>query len=144
MQEAKSFLVSNPTCASAPQLHNKMDEANNKYTKVEQLLQSSQEKYGGSLENRVQVQLSGNNRRHFNNCKTLLLSFRLKNSNQLETSLQNGKTLLSGFENRLAREEVAPADITSLEKTQRELGVRTCFHSWTVTDSFTIFYCRWR
>lgn len=48
MQEAKSFLVSNPNCASAPQLHNKMDEANNKYTKVEQLLQCSQEKYGAS------------------------------------------------------------------------------------------------
>uniref|UniRef100_A0A674PCR5 Periplakin n=1 Tax=Takifugu rubripes TaxID=31033 RepID=A0A674PCR5_TAKRU len=100
VKEAKAFLVSNPNCASAPQLHNKMDEANKKYTKVEQLLQGSQEK--------------------------------LKNSNQLETSLQNGKTLLSGFENRLAREVVAPADISSLEKTQRELGVRTCLHSLTL------------
>ncbi len=44
-QEAKSFLVSNPSCASAPQLHGKVDEANKKYTKIEQLLQSSQEKY---------------------------------------------------------------------------------------------------
>lgn len=55
--------------------------------------------------------------------------FRLKNSNQLETSLQNGKTLLSTYENRLAREEVAPADISSLEKTQRELAVRRLFLS---------------
>nr|XP_046271255.1 periplakin [Scatophagus argus] len=90
VQEAKSFLVSNPSCASAPQLHSKVDETNNKYTKLEQLLQCSQEK--------------------------------LKNSNQLETSLQNGKNLLSTYENKLAREEVAPADITSLEKTQRELA----------------------
>ncbi|XP_045895485.1 periplakin [Micropterus dolomieu] len=90
VQEAKSFLVSNQSCASAPQLHSKVDEANKKYTKIEQLLQCSQEK--------------------------------LKNSNQLETSLQNGKTLLSTYENKLAREEVAPADITSLEKTQRELA----------------------
>ncbi|XP_056263603.1 periplakin [Pseudoliparis swirei] len=90
VQEAKSFLVSNPTCASTPQLHGKVDEANNKYTKIEQLLQSSQEK--------------------------------LKNANQLETSLQNGKTLLSTYENKLAREEVAPSDITSIEKTQRELA----------------------
>lgn len=90
VQEAKSFLVSNPNCASAPQLNSKVDNANKKYTKVEQLLQLSQNK--------------------------------LKNSNQLETSLQNGKTLLSGYENKLAREEVAPADISSLEKTQRELG----------------------
>ncbi|XP_067427212.1 periplakin [Thunnus thynnus] len=90
VQEAKTFLVSNPTCASAPQLHSKVDEVNKKYTKIEQLLQGSQEK--------------------------------LKNSNQLETSLQNGKTLLSTYENKLAREEVAPADITSLEKTQRELA----------------------
>uniref|UniRef100_A0A3Q4B4N6 Uncharacterized protein n=1 Tax=Mola mola TaxID=94237 RepID=A0A3Q4B4N6_MOLML len=90
VQEAKNFLVSNPSCASAPQLSSKVDEANKKYTKVEQLLQCSQEK--------------------------------LKSSNQLETSLQNGRSVLSGFENQLAREEVAPADITSLEKTQRELA----------------------
>lgn len=55
------------------------------------------------------------------NCTFLYL--RLKNSNQLEASLQNGKTVLSTYENMLAREEVAPADITSLEKTQRELAV---------------------
>uniref|UniRef100_A0A8C4FE13 Periplakin n=1 Tax=Dicentrarchus labrax TaxID=13489 RepID=A0A8C4FE13_DICLA len=97
VQEAKGFLVSNPNCASAPQLHSKVDAANKKYTKIEQLLQCSQDK--------------------------------LKNSNQLETSLQNGKTLLSTYENKLAREEVAPADITSLEKTQRELAVRWLFHS---------------
>ncbi|KAM9843656.1 periplakin [Aulostomus maculatus] len=90
VQEAKSFLVSSPTSASAPHLHSKVDEANNKYTHVEQLLQGSQDK--------------------------------LKNSNQLETSLQNGKSLLSSYENRLAREEVAPSDISSLEKTQRELA----------------------
>ncbi|XP_023149663.2 periplakin [Amphiprion ocellaris] len=90
VQEAKSFLVSNPNCVSTPQLHSKVDEANKKYIKVEQLLQCSQAK--------------------------------LKNSNQLESSIQNGKTLLSTYENKLAREEVAPADITSLEKTQRELA----------------------
>ncbi|XP_029363586.1 periplakin isoform X2 [Echeneis naucrates] len=90
VQEAKSFLLSNPNCFSTPQLHSKVDEANKKYTKIEQLLKCSQEK--------------------------------LKNSNQLETSLQNGKTLLSSYENKLAREEVAPADISSLEKTQRELA----------------------
>ncbi|XP_008327408.1 periplakin [Cynoglossus semilaevis] len=90
VQEAKSFLVSNPNCTSASQLHSKVDEANKKYNKVEDLLQCSQEK--------------------------------LKNSNQLETSLNNGKTFLSSYENKLAREEVAPADISSLEKTQRELA----------------------
>ncbi|MEQ2274752.1 hypothetical protein XENORESO_009774 [Xenotaenia resolanae] len=88
--EAKTFLISNPKCASAPQLNSKMDEANKKYTKIDQLLQCSQEK--------------------------------LKNSNQLETSLQNGKTLLSTYENKLAREEVAPADILSLEKMQKEIA----------------------
>ncbi|XP_060945442.1 periplakin [Limanda limanda] len=89
-KEAKSFLVSNPNCNSSPQLHSKVDEANNKYAKIEELLQCSQEK--------------------------------LKNSNQLETSLQNGKTFLSTYENKLAREEVAPADLSSLDKTQRELA----------------------
>lgn len=51
------------------------------------------------------------------------LRSRMKNSNQLETSLQNGKSLLTGYESKLAREETAPADISTLEKTQRELGV---------------------
>uniref|UniRef100_A0A3Q0SGZ2 Periplakin n=1 Tax=Amphilophus citrinellus TaxID=61819 RepID=A0A3Q0SGZ2_AMPCI len=90
VQEAQRFLVSNPNCTSAPQLHSKVDQANKKYTKVEQLLQCSQDK--------------------------------LKNSNQLESALQNGKSLLSTYENKLAREEVAPADLSSLEKTQRELA----------------------
>lgn len=44
VQEAKSFLVSNPNCASAPQLHSKVDEANKKYMKIEQLLRCSQDK----------------------------------------------------------------------------------------------------
>uniref|UniRef100_A0A672Z250 Periplakin n=1 Tax=Sphaeramia orbicularis TaxID=375764 RepID=A0A672Z250_9TELE len=90
VQEAKNFLVSNPNCASAPQLHSKTDETNNKYNKIEQLLQLSQDK--------------------------------LKNSNQLENSLQNVKSQLSTYENRLAREEVAPSDLSSLEKTQQELA----------------------
>lgn len=90
VQDARDFLVSSPNCFSAPQLSSKVDEANNKYTRIEQLLQSSQEK--------------------------------MKNSNQLETSIQNGKTTLSGYENTLAREDVAPADLTSLEKTQRQLA----------------------
>uniref|UniRef100_A0A8C2BJE2 Periplakin n=1 Tax=Cyprinus carpio TaxID=7962 RepID=A0A8C2BJE2_CYPCA len=47
---------------------------------------------------------------------------KLQNSYRLENSLQNGKALLSSYENKLAREEVAPSDLTSLEKTQRELA----------------------
>ncbi|KAK7167938.1 hypothetical protein R3I94_002106 [Phoxinus phoxinus] len=47
---------------------------------------------------------------------------KLQNSYQLENSLQNGKAILSTYENKLAREEVAPSDPTSLEKTQRELA----------------------
>uniref|UniRef100_A0A8C7STL9 Periplakin n=1 Tax=Oncorhynchus mykiss TaxID=8022 RepID=A0A8C7STL9_ONCMY len=58
----------------------------------------------------------------------------LQNSNSLENSLQNGKSLLSSYENKLAREEVAPADISSLEKTQRQLAVR-CLPSDRSTQS---------
>ncbi|XP_051572822.1 periplakin [Myxocyprinus asiaticus] len=47
---------------------------------------------------------------------------KLQNSSRLENSLQNGKALLSTFENKMAKEEVAPSDISSLEKTQRELA----------------------
>ncbi|KAL0197399.1 hypothetical protein M9458_005939, partial [Cirrhinus mrigala] len=37
-------------------------------------------------------------------------------------SLQNGKSLLSTYENKLAREEVAPSDPAAMDKTQRELA----------------------
>ncbi|XP_076122363.1 periplakin isoform X1 [Alosa pseudoharengus] len=47
---------------------------------------------------------------------------KLRNSNRLENSLQKGKTLLSTYENKLAREEVAPADSSSLDRTLRELA----------------------
>ncbi|KAK9977832.1 hypothetical protein ABG768_019624 [Culter alburnus] len=47
---------------------------------------------------------------------------KLLSSYQLENSLQNGKALLSTYENKLAREEIAPSNLTSLEKTQRELA----------------------
>lgn len=53
---------------------------------------------------------------------------RLQNSYRLENSLQNGKALLSSYENKQAREEVAPSDPTSLEKTQRELAVSLVIH----------------
>uniref|UniRef100_A0A8C7SKP2 Periplakin n=1 Tax=Oncorhynchus mykiss TaxID=8022 RepID=A0A8C7SKP2_ONCMY len=91
VREAEKFLTSNPKCASAPQLNGKVNEANNKYDKINLLLKCSEDK--------------------------------LQNSNSLENSLQNGKSLLSSYENKLAREEVAPADISSLEKTQRQLDI---------------------
>ncbi|XP_055772689.1 periplakin-like, partial [Salvelinus fontinalis] len=90
VKEAEKFLTSNPKCASAPQLNGKVNEANNKYDKINLLLKCSEDK--------------------------------LQNSNRLENSLQNGKSLLSSYENKLVREEVAPADISSLEKTQRQLA----------------------
>ncbi|XP_064820306.1 periplakin-like, partial [Oncorhynchus masou masou] len=90
VREAEKFLTSNPKCASAPQLNGKVNEANNKYDKINLLLKCSEDK--------------------------------LQNSNRLENSLQNGKSLLSSYENKLAREEVAPADVSSLEKTQRQLA----------------------
>ncbi|XP_056143559.1 periplakin [Lampris incognitus] len=90
VQQSKSFLSSNPTSASAPQLHAKVDEANKKYNKIDLLLSCFEDK--------------------------------LKNSNSLENTLQNCKTFLSTNENKLAREEVAPSDISSLEKTQRQLA----------------------
>ncbi|XP_051995690.1 LOW QUALITY PROTEIN: periplakin [Xyrauchen texanus] len=90
VQEAETFLRSNPKCASAPQLYTKVDETNKKYNKVDLLLKSADEK--------------------------------LQNSSRLENSLQNGKALLSTYENKMAKEEVAPSDISSLEKTQRELA----------------------
>ncbi|KAG7491993.1 hypothetical protein MATL_G00009710 [Megalops atlanticus] len=87
--EAETFLTANSKCASAPQLFTKVDEAKNKYDKVNLLLTCSEDK--------------------------------LVNSNRLESSLKNGKNALSTFENTLAREEVAPSDLSALEKTQQDL-----------------------
>ena len=50
MQQAESFLASNPKCSSAPQLHTKVTDANNKYNKVELLLKCSEEKYATNLQ----------------------------------------------------------------------------------------------
>lgn len=140
VQEAQSFLVSNPNCASTSQLHSKVDEANKKYTKVEQLLQCSQEKYVTWLLLSKCHQCSSMPLLFlFSVCSVtgiFELCFRLKNSNQLESSLQNGKTLLSTYENKLAREEVAPADVSSMEKTQRELAVRWSY----IRTEFIHFY----
>ncbi|TSQ23945.1 Periplakin [Bagarius yarrelli] len=47
---------------------------------------------------------------------------RLQSSNRLENSIQKCKDLLTPYENRLAREEIAPADPSSLDKTLRELS----------------------
>ncbi|KAI5629462.1 periplakin isoform X1 [Silurus asotus] len=47
---------------------------------------------------------------------------KLQNSNKLESSIQNCKSLLTPYENRLAREEIAPSDSTSLDKALRELN----------------------
>ncbi|XP_036409076.1 periplakin [Megalops cyprinoides] len=55
----------------------------------------------------------------------LLLKYsedKLKNSNHLENSLQNGKTLLSTYENKLAREEAAPSDLNSLDNALQDLA----------------------
>ncbi|KAG9349837.1 hypothetical protein JZ751_026190 [Albula glossodonta] len=89
VNEAETFLSCNPTCASAPQLFSKVDEANRKYNKVNLLLTCSEDK--------------------------------LVKSNNLESSLRSGKNMLSGFENTLVREEVAPPDLSTLEKTQEDL-----------------------
>ncbi|KAJ8246123.1 hypothetical protein GJAV_G00263880 [Gymnothorax javanicus] len=89
IQEAETFLASKPTCASAPQLFNKVDEAVKKYDKVDLLLKCSEDK--------------------------------LVNSAQLENSLENGKNTLSTFESNLAREELAPSNLSALEITQADL-----------------------
>ncbi|KAM9457669.1 periplakin [Clarias gariepinus] len=47
---------------------------------------------------------------------------KLQNSNKLERSIQDCKSLLTPYETRLAREEVAPSDPASLDKALRELN----------------------
>ncbi|XP_064171345.1 periplakin-like isoform X2 [Anguilla rostrata] len=90
VREAETFLATNPNCASAPQLYSKVDGANKKCDKVNQLLKYSKDK--------------------------------LQNSNQLENSLQNGKALLSTYENKLARETAAPSNPTSMDNTLQDLA----------------------
>uniref|UniRef100_A0A8C7SKS0 Periplakin n=1 Tax=Oncorhynchus mykiss TaxID=8022 RepID=A0A8C7SKS0_ONCMY len=45
VREAEKFLTSNPKCASAPQLNGKVNEANNKYDKINLLLKCSEDNY---------------------------------------------------------------------------------------------------
>lgn len=57
---------------------------------------------------------------------------RLQASNQLETSLQNGKALLSNYENKLARETAAPSDPASMENTLQDLAVGVPYEGSTL------------
>ncbi|KAJ8374148.1 hypothetical protein SKAU_G00047280 [Synaphobranchus kaupii] len=56
VREAETFLATNPRCASAPELYNKVDRANKKCDKVNQLLKYSKDKLQNSnqLENSLQ------------------------------------------------------------------------------------------
>ncbi|MBN3291834.1 PEPL protein, partial [Polypterus senegalus] len=90
IREAEVFLSKNPSCASAPQLYNKVNDARTKYDKVDLLLTSAEDKFD--------------------------------KTNRLENSLHKGRTMLATYENRLAREEIAPSDLRSLENTQQELS----------------------
>uniref|UniRef100_A0A8C9VK20 Periplakin n=1 Tax=Scleropages formosus TaxID=113540 RepID=A0A8C9VK20_SCLFO len=58
---------------------------------------------------------------------------RLQDSNRLDNSLQNGKTLLSTYENKLAREEVAPSDL----KIQTDNVYKIC----GVAGMYILKYC---
>ncbi|KAJ8253693.1 hypothetical protein COCON_G00203050 [Conger conger] len=90
VREAETFLATNPNSANAPQLYSKVDAANKKCDKVNQLLKFSTDK--------------------------------LQASNQLENSLQNGKALLTTYENKLAREAAAPSDPASMDSALQELA----------------------
>ncbi|KAJ8250952.1 hypothetical protein GJAV_G00215220 [Gymnothorax javanicus] len=90
VREADTFLASNPNSPSAGQLYSRVDAANKKCNKVNELLKFSKDK--------------------------------LQNSNRLEDSLQRGKSALAAYENKLARETVAPSDPISMDNTLQDLA----------------------
>lgn len=71
-----------------------------------------------------------------------MYSYRLQNSNKLENSIQNCKSLLAPYENRLAREEIAPSDPSSLDRALRELAVRCCLHTSPLLQTLTVLYMK--
>ncbi|XP_042293618.1 periplakin [Sceloporus undulatus] len=89
IQECEAFIESAPDKGSVTLMKSKVEETNNKYNHVVQLLSAAQEK--------VDV------------------------ANRLEKSLQQGRDLLSGYENKLAIEDTIPEDIRALERKREEL-----------------------
>ena len=57
MKESTTFLTSNPKCASASQLHAKVEQANKKDDKIDLLLKCSEEKYGTKYASLINCQL---------------------------------------------------------------------------------------
>ncbi|XP_025027395.1 periplakin [Python bivittatus] len=89
IQECEVFIESMPDASGTTLVKNKVEETNNKYNWVVQLLSAAQEK--------VDV------------------------ANHLEKILQQGRDLLSGYENKLAIEDTIPEDIHALERKREEL-----------------------
>ncbi|XP_060642550.2 periplakin [Anolis sagrei] len=89
IQECEAFVESVPDASSAALVKTKVEETNNKYNHVVQLL--------GAVQEKVDV------------------------ANHLEKSLQQGRDLLSGYENKLAIEDTIPEDVRSLERKSEEL-----------------------
>ncbi|KAH0631794.1 hypothetical protein JD844_019609 [Phrynosoma platyrhinos] len=89
VQECEAFIESAPDKGSVTLMKSKVEETNNKYNHVVQLLSAAQEK--------VDV------------------------ANRLEKSLQQGRDLLSGYENKLAIEDTIPEDVRALERKREEL-----------------------
>ncbi|XP_015674743.1 periplakin [Protobothrops mucrosquamatus] len=91
IQECEALIESMPESSSTTLVKSKIEETNNKYNWVTQLLNAAQEK--------VDV------------------------ANHLEKVLQQGRDLLSGYENKLAIEDTIPEDVHALEHKREELMV---------------------
>ncbi|XP_039205750.1 periplakin isoform X1 [Crotalus tigris] len=89
IQECEALIESMPESSSTTLVKSKVEETNNKYNWVTQLLNAAQEK--------VDV------------------------ANHLEKVLQQGRDLLSGYENKLAIEDTIPEDVHALEHKREEL-----------------------
>ncbi|KYO32507.1 periplakin [Alligator mississippiensis] len=89
IQECETFIESVPSTGSATLVRNKVEETNNKYDRVVQLLSAAQKK--------VDV------------------------ANCLEKSLQQGRDLLSAYENKLVIDDTVPEDARALDWKTEEL-----------------------
>ncbi|XP_070616818.1 periplakin [Erythrolamprus reginae] len=89
IQECEVFIESLPESSGTTLVKSKVEETNNKYNWVAQLLNAAEEK--------IDV------------------------ANHLEKVLQQGRDLLSGYENKLAIEDTIPEDVHALDHKREEL-----------------------
>lgn len=117
--ECEAFVQALPGSGSAPLLRTRVEDTNQRYERLVQLLDSAQEKWvagghqGGWAGARGQA-----------STPSLLNRVpRVDVANRLEKSLQQGREVLATFENQLTQDDTVPESGRALDSKRQELAV---------------------